>query len=105
MRGWENVTLADVERIDRGRKAQAAVHTPKRQKYRAEPCIVTADGTLFITADIQTAELNSHLIIGTGTLQERAARLGIHGKWFASMKEGKRYLELCMLERAGAIRD
>jgi len=108
MRGWEGVTLADLERFAaRGRRAQTAVtEKTKPQKYRSEPCIVTADGTLFTTADLITAELTaSHSVIASGTLVERAARLGIHGQWFASMKEGHRYLELKALERAGEIRE
>jgi hypothetical protein len=107
MRGWEGVTLADLERLAaRGCRAQAAVdEKTKPQKYRAEPCIVAPDGTLFTTLDILNAELAANVPVSTGTLQERAARCGITGHWFASMKEGRRYLELKELERLGDIRD
>lgn len=100
MRGWENVTLADVER----RAAKPPPDKAKPQKYRAEPCIVTADGTLFTANDIAAVEL-AHTIPPVGTLEARARRCDIHGRWFASMKEGKRYLELKMLERSGDIAD
>lgn len=101
MRGWENVTLADVER----RAAKSPPDKAKPQKYRAEPCIVTPDGTLFTTHDIATAEVAAGLTSLRCPLKFRAERCGINGRWFASMKEGKRYLELKMLERSGDIAD
>lgn len=105
MRGWERVTLTDLAHRDAARVAAKA--PPSRtHKFLAEPCIVTADGTLFTTTDIHTAEFaTGHPLIGTGTLQDRAARSGIAGTWFASTKEGTRYLQLRMLERTGAITD
>jgi|SRR5215471_2172068 len=104
MRGWERVTPTDLARfVDRGRRAQSAVNKlTKPHKYRAEPCIVAPDGTLFTTSDIVTAE-TARTIPPIGPLLERAAALGINGRWFASKKEGLRYLELTALERAGAI--
>lgn len=76
-------------------------------KYRAEPCIVTPDLTLFTKEDIYRAE---HAKYGGGipfdlpaSLKSRAERCGIVGIWFGSLKEGRRYIELKQLEKAGAI--
>lgn len=104
MRGWERVTPTDIARLGAQPKpAQALKQT--RQKYRAEPCIVTPDGTLFTTADIATAEVAAGLPARHEPLKFRAERCGLRGRWFASLKEGRRYLELTLLERAGAIQD
>jgi len=100
VRGWERVTPTDLARLAAPKQRPAEA----RQKYRAEPCIVTPDGTLFTAADITTAEFAQQRI-GTGTLKERAARCAIVGLWFASTKEGRRYLELKRLEQAKAISD
>jgi len=101
MRGWERVSLTDLARL-----ARPALESTRPHKFHAEPCLVTPDGTLFTTNDIQTAELTTpHRLSGVGTLQERAARCGIHGIWFASTKEGRRYLQLHALEQHGAITD
>jgi Protein of unknown function (DUF1064) len=111
VRGWENVTVTDLARLARrGIAAQAAVDRllPKhsgRHKYRAEPCIVAADGTVFTETDILLAEQSAFQETGTGTLKERAARCRIFGTWFASLKEGKRFIELTALAKAGAISD
>lgn len=101
-RGWEGITQTDISR----RQAAAAPRsTPARgHKFNANPCIVAADGTLFTAADIQTAELAStNPLIGTGTLLQRGERVGIVGTWFASMKEGRRFITLRQLATAGAI--
>lgn len=103
-----NWTEADVLRINaqRGKRQQqtAAIQHPpaKQQKFRAVPCIVTADLTLFTREDIQRLEEANHLH-GGGTLKEQAARQGIHGEHFDSTKEGNRYIELKRMETAGAI--
>src|SRR3954462_6527225 len=93
-RGWEGITQTDISR----RQAAARAPAPRAgrgHKFNAEPCIVAADGTLFTAADIATAELAStHPLIGTGTLLQRGERLGIVGTWFASTKEGRRYIAL-----------
>jgi hypothetical protein len=106
MRGWEHVSLTDIARLG-AKPTPAKVALPsKPHKFHAVPCIVTADGTLFTAPDIHTAELaTNHPRLGTGTLQERAARCGICGTWFGSTKEGQRYLELHALARTGAISD
>src|SRR5215510_4358350 len=100
MRGWERVTPTDLTRL--AAKKRPAEALKQRHKFHAEPCIVTVDGTLFTTSDIVTAEA-AHGIPPIGPLLERAARVRINGRWFASKKEGLRYLELRALERAGAI--
>jgi hypothetical protein len=101
MRGWERVTLADLARLQ-STPAPPDAPPKKPPKYRAEPCIVTADGTLFTAADVYLVEIARNVPVN-GTLQARAARCGIVGEWFASTKEGKRYLELRMLERSGVV--
>lgn len=107
MRGWEHVTPADLaRRAAKPTLAKATLRHEGRQKFHAEPCIVTTDGTLFTTTEIHTAELaTGNPLTGTGTLHDRAARSGISGTWFASTKEGRRYLELRALERHGDITD
>lgn len=100
-----NWTEADVLRINalRAKKPAPKVSTPaKQQKFRAIPCIVTADLTLFTREDIEKLEDANHLR-GGGTLKEQAARQGIIGEHFASTKEGNRYCELKQLEKAGVI--
>jgi len=78
----------------------------KAHKYRAEPCIVTADLTLFTEKDIEQAE--TALPIGQlgslfGSLKSRAQACGIIGEWFGSTKEGRRWIELKQLESARKI--
>src|SRR5262249_25208399 len=80
----------------------APSRSQKVHKFHATPCLVSEDGTLFTATEIELAEAARHVGV-QGTLQERAAHLGIVGRWFASTKEGKRYLELRALERVGAI--
>lgn len=111
--GWQGVTQTDIARrtvkaTSRRLNGDAAAPSGQsgRHKYRAEPCIVTSDGTLFTRTEIETAEVASkNCLTGTGTLQERAVRAGIIGLWFASTKEGRRYLGLLALLKAGAITD
>lgn len=106
-------TAEDVERQNAKVGATMPAHVKpssakvsKAHKYRAEPCIVTDDLTLFTRAEIYTAEAaKHHPLTGTGTLKERAARAEIFGQWFGSTKEGKRYIELTKLENAGLIRN
>jgi len=101
-RGWESVSPTELAR----RTAREHVTPAGHQKYRAQPCIVTADGTVFTAEQIALAESASHdPLIGTGTLRERAARVGIVGDWFASIKEAKRYIELRAAVKAGLILD
>lgn len=77
---------------------------PRASKFAAVPCIVTIDGTVFSKPDIVQAEAASgHALTGTGSLLMRAARVGLHGRWFGSLKEGRRYSELLQLQRAGQI--
>ena len=106
MRGWERVTPTDLARL--GAHPQAITRTSKPHKFHAQPCLVTENGTLFTDADIRTVEVQQTMRAGSlesrdGTLVERAARVGIHGRWFASLKEGRRYWELRLLERAGTV--
>jgi len=102
--GWQGVTLTEIAQMQRARTVPSRPAPARAQKYRAEPCIVTADGTLFTTTEIHTAEAaTKNPLVGTGTLAERAVRCGIVGQWFASTKEGKRFLELRALERSGTI--
>ncbi len=81
---------------------------PVQSKYRAEPCIVSVDLTLFSRVDIYRAE---HAKYHGGipfdlpkSLKARAKRVGIIGEWFGSLKEGRRYVELMQLQKAGVIR-
>jgi hypothetical protein len=77
-----------------------------KSKYRARPCIVTPDFTVFTKEDIVTAEaLTGDPLTGTGTLAERAARAHICGDWFGSLKEAHRWIELKRLEAAGKVRE
>lgn len=101
-----NWTEADVLRINarRGVKSHAVTPTPaaKPSKFRAVPCIVTKDLTLFTREDIQRVDD----LAGTpklGTLQQQAVRQGIIGELFDSTKEGQRYIELARLQQAGVI--
>lgn len=78
--------------------------TKRKSKFSAVPCIVSINGTVFSKPDIEQAEAASGApLIGTGSLLMRAARVNIHGRWFQSLKEGRRYSELLLLERAGQI--
>lgn len=84
----------------------SVVEVPARSKYQAVPCIVTTNGTLFTKPDIEQAEAAAHdPLAGTGSLITRAARVGIVGRWFGSLKEGRRYVDLMRLEKAGLIAD
>src|SRR5262245_3639956 len=102
MRGWERVTQTDLTRL--AAKKRPAEALKQRHKFFAEPCIVTADLTLYTAADIALLEL-SKTCPPVGPLLERAARQGINGRWFASKKEGLRYIQLRTFERAGLISD
>ncbi len=79
----------------------------KRHKWGARPCIVTADLTLFSKEDINNAASvqRVNLVRNTTPLKELAQACGILGEWFASEKEGKRYIQLAQLEKSGAIRN
>lgn len=91
---------------------------PKGHKYRAEPCIVTADLTLFSKEDIRKAicakyydrPLSESLekpfttIAKSGSLKDQAAHAGIVGEHFQSLKEGRRWVELSQFQKVGAIR-
>lgn len=84
--------------------------TPKQvkpSKYRAEPCIVTADLTLFTRPDIWTAydQTSDRPDITILPLKKAAKFAGIIGEWFGSLKEGRRYIELKQMEVAGAIQN
>src|SRR5262245_32225370 len=100
MRGWERVTQTDLTRL--AAKKRPAEALKQRHKFFAEPCIVTADLTLFTKTDIEAVELSKQFP-PIGPLLERAARCGINGRWFASKKEGLRYIQLRTFERAGLI--
>ncbi len=115
-RGWEAWTEADVARVsaERGQKTPTANLKPaepaKGHKYRAEPCIVTPDLTLFRKSDIQAAAQSVTVTdCGVtvrhfeGPLKGLAARCGIVGEWFGSLKEGRCWIELRQLEIAGEI--
>ncbi len=107
-----NWTQEDVDRINAQRGAKLPAHLPPSKitthKYRAEPCIVTADLTLFTRKDIERAEVARPLAFPLpklkASLKMRAESLDIHGEWFGSTKEGKRYIELKNLERLTLIR-
>jgi hypothetical protein len=113
-RGFENITEADAARMGRKREsvslAVTATIDPKAakvHKYRAEPCIVTADLTLFTRKDIERSEVFQPLTFPLpklkASLKMRATRLGIVGEWFGSTKEAKRWIALKQMELAGAI--
>ncbi len=120
MASW---TQEDVDRINAQRGAKLPAHigvsvgvrTPlpqrfvvpeKTHKYRAEPCIVTADLTLFTRADLDALEVAPPLRFPKplkGSMKNRAAILGIIGDWFGSTKEAKRWIALKQMETAGEI--
>lgn len=79
------------------------VKTGRLHKYRAEPCLVTADLTLFTKEDIWQEAIRLGVHRGPA-LKALAASVGIHGDWFGSLKEGRRWIELRHLENSGLIR-
>ncbi len=113
---WKDMTAADVHARNAkiGGKASGVIisapptESPKksRHKYRAIPCIVTDDLTLFTPEDLRQMDLAngrqdrgfSHM-----PMKRHAELLGIVGIWFASTKEGKRWIELVRLQAAGKI--
>ena len=128
-RGFEHLTEADVRRMGRqaskspisvdsshlkssgkGKVAPPSSKAQKGAKYRAVPCIVTEDLTLFTSEDIMASFLVSRNCepddewLGR-SLQDRAKSERIVGIWFGSLKEGRRYIELKALEKAGEIWD
>lgn len=111
-----NWTKEDVERIAASRRRTQGqlearpvettgidIGVASRSKYRAVPCIVTEDLTLFTAKEIGDAEAHVRLPEGKDSLKKRAARLGIIGEWFGSTKEGKYWIALNLRERAGEI--
>lgn len=91
---------------DAQKKLPSPLSSKKQHKFRAEPCIVTADLTLFTTADVERLEITSlDKRCPADTLKRRASRVGITGLWFGSLKEARRYVLLKQLEDRGAIRD
>ena len=128
-RGFEHLTEADVRRMGRqgpkspisvdsshlkspgkGKVAPPASMPQKASKYRAVPCVVTDDLTLFTKEDIARSFKASRdcepddAWLGR-PLQELAQAENIIGQWFGSLKEGRRYIELKALEKAGEIWD
>ena len=93
---------------DRG-KGTPEASTPQKgskSKYRAIPCIVTEDLTLFTSEDIaqlQFAAGRADQGAAHIALKHRAALAGIQGTWFGSLKEGRRFIELVRLQTAGEI--
>lgn len=126
--GFEDWTIADVERLNEQRRprvradiqpdAQILAHagdavTPLRQsskqhKYRARPCIVTADLTLFTREDLQQLAYSNgrpDMARSPMSLKALAFLVDIQGDWFGSTKEAKRWIELRRMEAgAGRIR-
>lgn len=84
-------------------------------KYRAEPCIVTPDLTLFTLGDIRSLEADPKCSwdgcypvaawLRKASMRQRADHVGIVGEWFGSTKEGRRYIELRQLEKGGLVRN
>lgn len=123
--GWEDMTEADARRLGKqptkrhdilsmpstnDQHHSVEMITPKRgHKYRAIPCIVTADLTLFVESDIAALEAKPRSTIGVGNpklpLRERANSVGIIGDWFGSTKEAKCWIDLKRREVAGEIMD
>lgn len=121
-RGFETVTESDIRRINETRGENRQAHAPpllgrsmepylasaqkpaKPHKYRAIPCIVTADLTLFTRDDIVQAAAASGRTIEQLPLKTLAQQQGIIGEWFGSTKEAKRWIELKRLEAADRIR-
>lgn len=88
--------------------AQHSLAKPtKKHKYRARPCIVTPDLTLFTKEDVfnSAAMQRPGILRDTTPLKELAQACGIVGDWFGSEKEAKRYIQLAQLEKTGAIRE
>ncbi len=111
MSNWTEEDYSALMR-ERGRTAfkeaqHSAPKPAKGHKFRAKPCIVTADMTLFSQQDIHNAASfkNLHVNRLATPLKEIAQACGIIGDWFGSEKEAKRYIQLAQLEKAGAIRE
>jgi Protein of unknown function (DUF1064) len=115
MASW---TQADLDRIYAGRhqpvteaeNAVARSSPQKAAKYRAVPCLVTEDLTMFTAADIAAAftarrGCEPDDAWRAQSLHDRAQSENISGTWFGSLKEARRYIELKGRERAGTIRD
>ena len=128
--GWGTVTEVEARRMgrkgsgtllgggsshlksaDRG-KGTPEASTPQngsKSKYRAIPCIVTEDLTLFTKEDIEALEEADRAPNEPLTdwsrwpLKARADRVTVRGIWFGSLKEGKRYIYLAGLQKAGGI--
>lgn len=98
----------DVDRLnaERGVHRQKTTVLKTTHKYRAEPCIVTADLTLFTGKDLEQLDFargRNDLGISHMPLKDRARLNGIDGDWFGSLKEGKRWIELKKLEALNQI--
>lgn len=92
-------------RVDRVRAMQPEPATPKKaHKYRAEPCIVTDDLTLFKAREISALYRDCLVLTDDAPLKTQAKQKGIDGKFFSSTREGERYIELKRLEQIGEIR-
>lgn len=124
--GWEDMTEADARRLGKqeigsrciqhipvkfpgdsgGERVAIAINPkPKRHKYRAIPCIVTADLTLYTREDILQAVAASGRDYPEMPLKKLAALVGILGDWFGSTKEAKCWIELKRRESAGEIQN
>jgi hypothetical protein len=98
-------TAADVQRqnakVAKGLLATDRVQAPKASKYRAEPCIVTEDLTLFTRSELRIMAKHPAPSL---SLVLVARQVGVVGEFFPSLKEGRRYIELAHLLAAGAVR-
>ena len=119
-RGFENVTEADAARMGRPREKPFVYAgkigdtitvdfkrcTVERHKYRAIPCIVTADLTLFTDSDVDNALAQCRIDTTQKklSLKQTAALCGIDGEWFGSLKEAHRWIELRRSEQASSVR-
>lgn len=108
---WSEDEFAAFNR-ERGQAAfqeakQALTKPTKGHKFRAKPCIVTPDLTLFSQQDIYNAASFKQVHVNRlqTPLKELAQASGIDGDWFGSEKEAKRYIELAGLQKVGAIRE
>jgi len=108
-------TQADVDAINARRGTKLPAHVPpkkkwstkpqKGHKYRAVPCIVSADLTLYTKDDIQKLTLLARTLAlpAKCSLKDAAKAVGIIGEWFGSTKEAKRWIELKHMAAAGRV--
>lgn len=87
----------------------SAPRAAKGHKYKAIPCIVTPDLTIYPKPDIEALakveQSKGHIVKLNVPLKQLAALLGIVGEWFGSKHEAEQWCVLKRREQAGEIID